>query len=823
MPQDRENPLARFAHAIAEQDGFSFGTPRLSDDGATVAVPILGAVGRPRVYILAADVAKQIDATDVGRIDHLRIRNASPNRVLLPPGSLFAGPDTASRATTQGVLLGPEATREVEVKCVQPSQPIRDGARLALAPGLAPAPLTQALLARDQGLVWATLAASPISSPRVGATKPEALSDTSPAQHETSPSMCGLAILDAEGLVALEVFDSPSSWSVAARELASSSSRPSSLRLDPTGAITVLQGFLRSLARRPQRSRSPESWAALDVSAECTAAGGQGVHLLAFGRDLTHSEISDERHPVQSTAELQEASVVTESTEAGEVAVAAASAADMGSMPETEPPTVSARPRRKVLTSGWDGTTFESLERYAAKEFRGDRSAAIRFLVRHQLQARGYMGPHPLPQMFPLAPAGEAPEPAPPTELGRAAAEGRIRDFERIAQTELYADWLRKRARLGLETMAATGPDDLVRATAKAALDRLPDEEPTDASAEELPEVLEPSTPAPAVVPPPPPIDVRPLLRRAFASSGNGRYPEALALFDEVLLAEPENRTALLGRAVALRRSGKAQEALDALDRVLAVEPANAAALLNRGRLLQERGDLTASLETFERLVAAAPNDWDVWMARGDVLSRLGRIADALRSYSEALRRNPDDEELQVKIRGLEKVQPAPTPPPLQRIPLPREIQEGQSYLVRERRPDLSLRALRALVARGVPALFVTRESAEAVHREAALADVRVLELSHAPGEGRHDPTALVALTKVVEHFVLGNHGRGVILLDGLPLLVLENGARETILFIERVNEAILPSHAVFLVSLAPGDLGDREVAVLERSLRVVA
>jgi len=234
-------------------------------------------------------------------------------------------------------------------------------------------------------------------------------------------------------------------------------------------------------------------------------------------------------------------------------------------------------------------------------------------------------------------------------------------------------------------------------------------------------------------------------------------------------------------------------------------------------------GDLRRALETFDRLAAVAPNDWDVWVARGDVLARMGRIQDALAAYAEASRRNPDDDSLGAKIRALERARPPPPPSPAARAALPREIQEGQSYLVKEPRPDLSYRMLRSLVVRSVPALVIARQSPAQVRAEHALQGVSVLQLTHEPGEDCVAPTSLAHLTNLVERFVIENHGRAAILLDGLPLLVESNGFRDTALFIERVNEAILPSHATFFVSVAPGDLAEKEAAILERDLRVLS
>lgn len=818
MPRAGDSPLARFAYAVVHETGFCLGTPYLTDGESSVTVPVLRRASRARRCVLAHETREALSAVDVGRLDRLRVQNASGSLLFLPPGSVFVGRSTASRATTTGVLLEPSAVREIEVKCVQPSRPIHAGESLALAEDLASNEVAQALLSRDQGRVWAVVAARLASAVPV---------PCGPSRIDAQE--CGRVLLDARGVLVAEICDDPEVWAGIRREPSVGASAPSQLGLNPAKAIPLVQEFLNRLSSAAFRTASAESWVAADFTTEFTVMGDELVHLLALGPDLSvqapGGPLLASRDPALSEARLDTDSAFVPSTEApadGDVAVASPPIAE--AMEDSVPLTAAVRPRRrKVLTSGWDPTTFESLERLSHKEFQGDRSAAIRVLVRHGLRERGYLGPQPHPRARPPA-VTESEEAIEPADAALASMAARVRDYERIAATEAYADWLRKRARSELERLGGDATDDTLRSAARDALDRLPPPPLTDEAPqpEEI-EAVQAATEAPPVAPSPPPVDVRPLLRRAFAASAGGQYPEALTLFDDVLTAEPDHRTALLGRAVALRRSGKAQEALDALDAVLRAEPTNAAALLNRGRLLQERGDLSAALDVFDLLATVAPNDWDVWLVRGDVLAKLGRRPEALRAYTEALRRNPEDTNLKLKIRDLETAESASVLPSDPRIPLPRDVQEGQSYLVREGRPSLSLRVLRALAARGVPALAITARSADTARRDIGLAGVRVLELTHTPGEGRHDPTDLTGLSHLVARFVQEGRGHGVIALDSLASLVRENGARETLLFIERVNEAVLQSHAVFLVSLAPDDLSDREIALLERSLRVLS
>ena len=839
MPQDGESPLARFVHAIVNEDGFAFGPLALSDDGVTIQIPIVRRHRGRRGYVLAGEVSDYVSGTDPGAIDRVGIRNDSPRLVLLPPGSILVGKGTTSRATTSGVLLEPRSSMEIEVRCVHASQAIVANARLELAPVRAPDEVRRALLSRDQGLVWASVRsymrprneAAPRSDDLVDALGPSAGPSRGPVGPPSAlPSLedvCGAITLGPHGAETVEVFESPESWNAAeehaVRRTDEGVSQASSREIRPVvpeHAIDVAKAFLLRLLERGQRHIASTGWTSLDSSCAWTVQGGGVIHLLAFREDpwtyylsvhapgtVAATDVIAPGYAVRPTAAVLDAA-----SGEGDAATASLAAVEVDEV--AEPAALPVRPhRRKVLSSGWDTPTFDSLERCARKEFGGDRSAAMRFFVRQGLGRRGYLGPRPppAPAAVPALPVTE--EGSAALETRHAAIEVRILDYERIARTEGFATWLRLRARSELERLASSVEDSGLQEAAQASLSRLRGLIP-EPEAEEAPE--------PEALPQAPPLDVRPLLRRAFAVSAAGQFSDALHLFDEVLAAEPENRTALLGRAVALRRSGKSQEALATLDRVLRIEPANAAALLNRGRILQERGELQGALATFERLAEVAPNDWDVWMARGDVLARMGREHDARVAYTEALRRNPEDASLLARIRALERAR-MPPQSPASRVALPRDVQEGQSYLVKGGPPDLGYRVFRALLVRSVPGLLITARDADQVRREQGLGEVRIVELTTEPGGDRIPPSSLELLTGAIERFLADNRGRAAVLLDELSALVEANGFRDTALFLGRVNEDILPSQAIFLVSVARGELGEKEAAILERDLRVLS
>ncbi len=835
MPQDGESPLACLAKAIADEDGFSIGPPASSDGGAVQVLPVHRVRPRSRGYVLVHEVSDEVSAVDPGRIDRVRVRNESAHRVFLPPGTLFAGRETASRATAVGAVVEPGSACDVEVRCVHASRSITPNVPLELADSPAPDSVRRALVSRDQGLVWEAVrefVASRTPTPRdagnlvealFASVSPDQAAFASPTLRSPASDTCGAIVLSPAGVEAIEIFDDPGSWNafaataIAGSDGASPSARSPLGSVNPDTAIAAAKDFLRNLPDRGQRRLSVCAWTSADASAEWTVLDGAVIHLLAFRGDpwSAHDSAAVRIPGAHTVADDPRATYTLGSAVASDGDVVAEATA-VASDDEPEAMGSRERPRRrKVLTSGWDGTTFDSLERYARKEFAGDRSAAMRFLVRQGLSRRGYLGPRPPPAPGAAAPVPAADEGVPRLEPDRAAVETRISDFERIAQTETFAEWLRLRARTELERLASSLDDGILREAARAALERLPPPPPAEPGPE--PEEIPPEA-----IPPTPPVDVRPLLRRAFAASAAGQFSDALRTFDEILEAEPDNRTALLGRAVALRRSGKSQDALEALDLVLRLEPANAAALLNRARVLQERGEFELALETFDRLGAVAPNDWDVWMGRGDVLAKMGRERDALAAYSEALRRNPEDAGLKAKIRAIERAR-LPPPTSASRVALPREVQEGQSYLVRGGPPDLGYRVFRALSIRSVPTLLITDRDADRVRGEQGLESVRIVEVTTEPGGDRVPPSSLVELTNLIERFLTDNRGRGAVLLEGLSLLLQTNGFRDTALFLARVNETIQPSQAVFLVSAARGELGEKEAAILERDLRVLS
>jgi len=152
----------------------------------------------------------------------------------------------------------------------------------------------------------------------------------------------------------------------------------------------------------------------------------------------------------------------------------------------------------------------------------------------------------------------------------------------------------------------------------------------------------------------------------------------------------------------------------------------------------------------------------------------------------------------------------------------PVDLSRGVCYLVEEKKPDLSYRLLRQLLSEPLPGLVITRQYPDRVRRERGLTDVKVVWLSHTPGEDNHNPTAIGTLAKTISRFIEENGGEAVVLLDGLEYLIVNNGFLQTLMFVEHVNEFVMQRKAVVVVPLSPGTLEEKELALLERNLEVV-
>jgi predicted TPR repeat methyltransferase len=131
-------------------------------------------------------------------------------------------------------------------------------------------------------------------------------------------------------------------------------------------------------------------------------------------------------------------------------------------------------------------------------------------------------------------------------------------------------------------------------------------------------------------------------LALAVAKHRDGRYPEAAAIYQQILGVDPDNVDALHFLGVAELQAGRAADALAHLDRALALAPDHPDALSNRGNVHRTLRNLDAAEADYRRALALRPDDANTLGNLGTVLRARGDLPGAVAVYRSVLAQRPD-------------------------------------------------------------------------------------------------------------------------------------------------------------------------------------
>jgi hypothetical protein len=149
------------------------------------------------------------------------------------------------------------------------------------------------------------------------------------------------------------------------------------------------------------------------------------------------------------------------------------------------------------------------------------------------------------------------------------------------------------------------------------------------------------------------------------------------------------------------------------------------------------------------------------------------------------------------------------------------ETRPGNVYLVEEKRPKLSYELFEQSLSAGYAGMVVTREFPKRLLSEKELSSCRVVWLTNLVGENRINPTAIGILMSQLRSFIEGQP-RTVLMIDGLEYLVSLNTYDRMLQFMHQLKDIVATNESIMLVPLDPRTVGERELALLERSLEPV-
>jgi len=150
-----------------------------------------------------------------------------------------------------------------------------------------------------------------------------------------------------------------------------------------------------------------------------------------------------------------------------------------------------------------------------------------------------------------------------------------------------------------------------------------------------------------------------------------------------------------------------------------------------------------------------------------------------------------------------------------------KELEDGRSYVVKEKKPERGLALFLNLVEKGYRPLLVTRQHPNHVRKGHIGVEIRAIWLSTTLGKDYFDPHNLTALTNVVVAHI-GGGGKSAILLDGLEYLMINNEPARLWKFVEYLNEVVAQTSAILLISVDERTFEPRDLALLERNAVVI-
>ena len=145
-------------------------------------------------------------------------------------------------------------------------------------------------------------------------------------------------------------------------------------------------------------------------------------------------------------------------------------------------------------------------------------------------------------------------------------------------------------------------------------------------------------------------------------------------------------------------------------------------------------------------------------------------------------------------------------------------LEEGKAYIFQEKKPQAIYDAAAFNVSRGVPTLIITGDHPKTIRERWKLDETPIICLTTRTGKTFVDPSKLGSLTSIITEFV-ENSKKAIIILDGLPLLILNNDFNQVLKMIHQVMDLLMDRQSTLAISLDPRMMQEKDLALLERNM----
>ncbi len=145
------------------------------------------------------------------------------------------------------------------------------------------------------------------------------------------------------------------------------------------------------------------------------------------------------------------------------------------------------------------------------------------------------------------------------------------------------------------------------------------------------------------------------------------------------------------------------------------------------------------------------------------------------------------------------------------------------SYLFKGSNISKSFLTFKELVFQDKSGLCITREHPDIIKEQYELVNSEIFWLTKSDNEiPSLDPSKIEKLRWTIKDFVNKNKN-SVVLIDGLEYLILQNNFNNVLKFVELLKDDVAVNNAVLLLPINPETLEPRQIALLERYMRVIS
>jgi hypothetical protein len=148
-------------------------------------------------------------------------------------------------------------------------------------------------------------------------------------------------------------------------------------------------------------------------------------------------------------------------------------------------------------------------------------------------------------------------------------------------------------------------------------------------------------------------------------------------------------------------------------------------------------------------------------------------------------------------------------------------VERGFVYLVKEKRPRVSFDMFNEAVKHGAKGMLVVREHPNRLRQTHSFEAEKLLWLTRRAGVDHIDPTELSLLNLRITKFV-ESVDRGVVLIEGVEYMITQNDFESVLRFVNHLHDFVLTHDCAVILVIDERVLSTKELALLERSTKIV-